>query len=210
MSGRIRLLWLILAVLFTAGAVLACFYAGLFGSIYNQPDGNPGETVSRFFNGLRNGDYNLAYSCLSDYATLGLEQQPETPAAQQVYEAIRRSYSYSLDGESVITGREATQNVTLRALNLRKTEDAVAARVGGILEEMVAVLPQSEVYDGNGGYLTSLTDSVYTEALSAVLQEDTSGLMEETPLQIRLKYTGGEWKIVTDRQMMNALVGGES
>ncbi len=209
MGGRIRLFWLILAVLFMAAAILACFYAGLFGSIYNQPGGNPGETVSRFFNGLRNGNYPLAYSCLSDYATLGLEQEPETAEAKLIYEAIRSSYSYSLNGESRISGREAEQDVTFSSLNLRKTEDAVAGRVDGILEEMVAVMPESEVYDGNGGYLTSLTDAVYAEALSAALQ-DTSGLTEETALVITLKYTGGEWKIVTDRALMNALVGGAS
>ena len=71
MSGKIRLFWLILAVLFAAAAGFACFYADLFGSIYNRPDGDPGETVSQFFVSVRNGNYISAYSCLSDYLTIG-------------------------------------------------------------------------------------------------------------------------------------------
>ena len=93
MSGRIRLFWLILAVLFAAAAGFACFYAGLFGSILIQPDGDPAETVTRFFTSLQNRDYDAAYACLNDYATLGLEKEPETAEAQRVYDAIRNSYA---------------------------------------------------------------------------------------------------------------------
>lgn len=209
MSGRIRLFWLIFAILFAAAAVFACFYAQLFGSILIRPEGDPSETVSRFLNGIRNGDYNGAYACLSDYASLGLEQEPVSQEAAQLYAALRRSYSYTIDGTAEINGLEAVQRITLHALNLHMTEDAVAQRVNGILEEMVAALPQSEVYDPNGGYLDTLTDAVYAEALQQSLQ-DTTSLCTDTPLAVHLKYTNGAWKIVTDRALMTALIGGES
>ena len=103
----------------------------------------------------------------------------------------------------------ATQKVTLRALNLRMTEDAAALQVNGILEGMVAALPQSEVYDPDGGYLTSFTDAVYGEALTQALQQ-TDTLCTESSLELHLKYTDGAWKIVADRALMTALTGGES
>ncbi len=209
MSGRIRLFWLIFAVLFAAAAMFACFYAQIFGSILIRPEGDPAETVSRFFNGLRNGDYRTAYACLSDYSSLGLELEPETAEAKQIYDALKRSYGYSIDGPSTVNGLDATQKVTLRALNLRMTRDAAAGLVNGILEEMVAALPQSEVYDPDGGYLTSLTDAVYGEALTQALQQ-ADALCTETNLELRLRYTDGAWKIVTDRTLMTALTGGES
>ena len=209
MKGRFNLFWLIFAVLFAAAAGFACFYAGLFGTIYNHPDGEPAETVILFFDSIRFRNYAQAYACLSDYTTLGLENEPESAEAKQVYEALRSSYSYTLDGSSSVNGREATQNVTLRSLNVRLTESAVQQMVNGILEKMVVELPQSEVYDGNGGYLTSLTDAVYAEALNQALQ-NTDALCTDTKLQIQLKYMDGMWKIVTDRSLMNALVGGEN
>ena len=89
------------------------------------------------------------------------------------------------------------------------TRDAAAGLVNGILEEMVAALPQSEVYDPDGGYLTSLTDAVYGEALTQALQQ-ADALCTETNLELRLRYTDGAWKIVTDRALMTALTGGES
>ena len=209
MKGRIRLFWLILAVVCSALAVFACLYAGLFGSIINRPEGNPADTVTQFFESIRYGNYPLAYSCLSDYSTLGLEQEPETPEAKAVYDALKKSYTWSLDGDCAVNGTEATQKLRLRALNIRRTEAAVASRVDPVLQEMLAEKPNSEIYDETGGYRSSLTDAVYTEALNRALA-DADSLCETTNLEIRLQYIDGSWKIITDRALMNALVGGQS
>ena len=209
MRGKFRLFWLILAVLFAGMAGVACFYAAMYGSIYNRPDADPAETVTRFFESIRARNYPEAYACLSDYASLGLEQEPESAEARAMYDALRNSYSYTLSGSSSVTGLEASQRVVLRALNLRMTENAVQQRVNGILEELVTTMPESEIYDGNGGYLTSFTDTIYKEALNQALQ-NTDTLCSDTQLLIQLKYMDGTWKIVTDRNLMTALIGGEN
>ena len=209
MRGRFRLFWLILAVLFAGMAGFACFFAAMYGSIYNRPDADPAETVTRFFDSVRARNYPEAYACLSDYASLGLETEPESADARAIYEALRNSYSYTLSGTSSVTGLEASQRVVLHALNLKMTESAVQQRVNGILEELVASMPENEVYDGNGGYLTSFTDAIYTEALNQALQ-NTDALCSDTQLLIQLKYMDGTWKIVTDRDLMTALIGAEN
>ena len=209
MRGRFRLFWLILAVLFAGMAGFACFFAMMYGSIYNRPDADPVETVTRFFDSVQAQNYPEAYACLSDYASLGLENEPESAEAKAMYDALRGSYSYTLSGGSTVTGLEASQRVVLRALNLRMTENAVQQQVNGILEEMVTAMPASEVYDGNGGYLTSFTDAIYREALNRALQ-NTDALCSDTQLLIQLKYMDGTWKIVTDRSLMTALIGGEN
>ena len=209
MRGRFRLFWLILAVLFAGMAGFACFFAVMYGSIYNRPDADPVETVTRFFDSVQARNYPEAYACLSDYASLGLENEPESAEAKAMYDALRGSYSYTLSGGSTVTGLEASQRVVLRVLNLRMTENAVQQQVNGILEEMVTAMPASEVYDGNGGYLTSFTDAIYREALNRALQ-NTDALCSDTQLLIQLKYMDGTWKIVTDRSLMTALIGGEN
>lgn len=209
MSGRIRLFWVFFTALFAALAVLACVYAGLFGSVYNQPEGDPTETVTWFFDSIRIGNYPSAYSCLSDYVTLGLEQEPETPEGRQLYDALKKTYQYSLMGDCSINGMDAVQTVNFRALNLRRTEDAVAELAKEIFEEQSAQQPPSDLYDENGTLLPSVTDSVYAAALTKVL-EHPDALCQETELEIRLQYMDGTWKIITDRALMNALVGGES
>ena len=209
MSGKIRLFWVLLTAMFTALAVIACVYAGLFGSMYNRPEGDPAETVTWFFDSIRIGNYPSAYSCLGDYVTLGLEREPETPEARQVYDALKKTYTWSLDGDCRVNGLEAVQPVSFRALNIRKTEDAVAKRANELFEQETADKPASEVYDETGAVLPSVTDRVYAMALEEALAYPDS-LCSETGLEIRLQYADGTWKIVTDRALMNALVGGES
>ena len=74
---------------------------------------------------------------------------------------------------------------------------------------MVSELPNSEIYDETGGYRSSLTDAVYAEALRQVLT-DPDPLCETVSLEIRLQYIDGTWKIITDRALTNALMGGQS
>lgn len=209
MSGRIRLFWLIIAVVLAAMAGFACLYAGLFGSVYNRPEGDPAETVARFFESVRVGNYPIAYSCLSDYSSLGLEQQPETPEAKALYTVLKQSYTWSPEGDARVSGTDATQKVQLRALNVQRVEAAVKARVDQVLQDMVSELPNSEIYDETGGYRSSLTDAVYAEALRQVLT-DPDPLCETVSLEIRLQYIDGTWKIITDRALTNALMGGQS
>ena len=208
MHGRIHFFWVILAVLCAAAALIACIYAGLFGQIYNQPGGSPQETVVRFFDSLKNGDYTAAYDCLGDYNTLGLETEPDSEEARQILQALRTSYGYTLKGECSVDGLNAEQTVHFRYLSIRKTEDAVASRVNTVLEEKIAELPQEEVYADGGGYQTGLTDLVYAETLSTVLR-NVDGVAAETDLEIHLQYLDGTWKIITDRSLMSALIGGE-
>ena len=209
MSGRIRLFWVVFTALFAALAVIACVYSSLFGSIYIRPEGDPAETVSWFFDSIRIGNYPSAYSCLSDYLSLGLEQEPETPEAKQLYDTLKKTYSWSLDGECSVNGLEAVQPVSFRALNIRRAEEVIAERAKEIFERETADLPVSEVYDENGALQQSVIDRVYAVALEEALAHPDA-LCSETALEIRLKYADGAWKIVTDRALMSALVGGES
>ncbi len=209
MNGRVRLFWLVLTALFAALAILACVYSHLFGSVWHEQKGDPAETVTRFFDSIRIGNYPSAYSCLSDYMTLGLETEPETPEAKQICAALKQSYRYTLNGECSVKDQEAVQGVSFRALNIRKTEEAVAKLAKDILAQKTTELPAAEVYDENGALRESVTDAVYREALDEALK-NPDFLCADTELDIRLIYTGGGWLIVTDKALMNALVGGES
>ncbi len=207
MSGGMRIFWLIFAVLFAALAVLGCVYAQLFGSAYIKPGGNPAETVTRFFDSVESRDYPTAYSCLSDYSSLGLEEETDSAEAAMLLEALHNSYRYTLKGDCRVSGLEAIQKVTFRYLNLQRTESAIAGKVNGILEEMAEGMQQSEIYDENGGYRKSLTDAVYAAALEQVLQ-DPDPLCAETELEVQLQYLNGTWLMNTDRSLMTALMGG--
>lgn len=207
MRGRVRAFWLIAAVMMLVIAAVACIYAFLFGSIWNRPGGDPQQTVVRFFDSLKAGDYPAMYDCLSDYSTLGLEEEPESAEAQMIYTALRQSYSYILKGDCYTEGMNASQKVNFRALSVRRVEDAVKAKVNETMEQLMAELEPGEIYGDDGGYRTEFTDLVYETALEQVLR-NPDPLCADSELEIRLQFTDGAWKMTADRALLNALTGG--
>ena len=91
-SGRINVGWAVLSVVLGSMAMLLCIVGMAAGTVYTRADGDPAETVSLFYDSVKKQDYVAAYSCLSDYSTLGLEKSPESEHAKRTYKALQDSY----------------------------------------------------------------------------------------------------------------------
>ena len=207
MSGKISKFWLTVAILLAVLAVGLCAFASIRGSIYIHPEGEPQETVVRFFDSLVEGDYPAAYACLSDYATLGLENEAASPESARVYEALRDSFDYTLVGPCQVDQLTASQTVEFRYLDVRALENAVAGKVDGILEDFVSERPRNEIYDENDRYLPELTDEVYATALEETL-EDAERFYVSVELPITLDYANDQWLMRTGAALLSAVTGG--
>ncbi len=209
MDGRIKKFWVGITILLMAAALILCVFASWRGSLYIKPSGNPQYTVTRFFDALLGGRYSQAYACLSDYTTLGLENEPASEEARQIYQALKDSYRYELIGKCEEQQMEATQRVSLRYLNVRRVESEISKRVNTVLALLVAEKPRDEVYDENNQYLPELTDEVYLRALEQVL-ESPEFYYSTAEFDVELSYMNGEWLMKTNQALFNALMGGES
>ena len=209
MEGRVKKFWIAITVLLIAAVVLLCIFAAWRGSLYIKPSGNPQYTVSNFFDALLDGKYQQAYDCLSDYTTLGLENEPESEEAKLVYQALKDSYSYELVGRCEENQMEAVQRVSFTYLNVKRVESEISKRVNTVLALLVAEKPRNEVYDANGQYLPELTDEVYLVALQQVL-ENPGFYYSTVEFDVELSYMDGQWLMKTNPSLFNALMGGES
>ena len=209
MEGRIKKFWVGLAVLLLAAALLLCMFASWRGSLYIKPSGNPQYTVTNFFDSLLAGQYSKAYACLSDYTTLGLENEPASEEARLVYQALKDSYECELIGRCEEKQLEAIQRVSLRYLDVKRVESEISKRVNTVLALLVAEKPRNEVYDEHDEYLPALTDEVYLRALEQVL-ESPEFYYSTAEFDVELSYMNGEWLMKTNQAMFNALMGGES
>ena len=170
MKKKIHPFWLALSVLLSVAALALCVIAGRGGVLYLQPNGEAQDTAAAFFNAVVAGDYPRAYACLSDYSGLGLENVPENETDRALCDALHQSYGFRLSGPCEVDRLTAVQPVELRYLDLKAVEREIAARVGGIAEELVAERPAPEIYDEEGAYLASFTDELYATALRQVLE----------------------------------------
>jgi len=209
MEGRVKKFWVAVTVLLLAAALLLCVYASWRGSLYIKPSGNPQYTVSSFFDSLLAGKYRDAYACLSDYTTLGLENEPASEEARLIYQALKDSYRYELVGKCREDQLHAVQTVSFRYLNVKRVESEISKRVNTVLAFLVAEKPRNEVYDENDQYLPELTDEVYLRALQQVL-ESPDFYYSTAEFDVELSYINGEWLMQTNQELFRAIMGGDA
>lgn len=209
MSGRINGFWAVLALLLAGAAMVLCLVGVKMGTVVAKPGGEPAETVSSFFAALCAGRYEEAYSYLDNYETLGLENSPADEESRMLYDALRKSYDYSLKGSCVVDRLNASQSVSFRFLNLSLIKKDAADRIDGMLMEIAESRPRSQVYDSEGNYLQSVTDEVYRKAITEALK-NSAGYYTSVEIGTELAYRDGRWVMSLPAGLMTALAGGEA
>jgi len=204
---RARFIGLFLALVLSAGAMLMAGAGTYFGTVYAKPDGDPRESVTRFFDAVCAGDYPAAYRELRDYSDLGLAEVPSSPAAQRACQALHESYSYTLAGDVKTDMLSAVQPVRLTYLDLQRLEEAVAGETQHQIERIVQTRSLSDVYDENRRYRPEVANEAYLAALNVVL-ENAERYYAEAAFDLSLAYTDSRWQIITSPALLRALAGG--
>ncbi len=205
--GKLSFGWGFFAVLALTAALLLCVAAPTLSEKLNRPEGDPRESVTGFFDALKAQDYEHAYGCLEGYSSLGLENEPEDAMARRVFEALRGSYSYILEGDCTVNGASGTQRVLLRHLDLGALHADLRYETEAVLTRKVQELSRAELYDENGAYRTEITTAAYEEAVET-LAERAEDYMHVSPLELELHYSAAEgWQIVVSPALTAALSG---
>ncbi|MBQ3374617.1 MAG: hypothetical protein IJG40_15945 [Oscillospiraceae bacterium] len=206
-SGKVNAFWAVLAIILTALALVLCITGSNFGTLYAKPGGDPGETVSTFLDAVLAEEYDTAYSCLSNYSSLGLELTPETEESRMLYDALKQSYGFTLRGTAEIDRLTARQTVALMHLNLKAVKNDAAERVEALLQELAEKRPHEQIFDENGKVLPAVSDEVYRTALAQAL--DTGNrYYTSSDIEIELEYVNGRWLIRAGESLLSALSGG--
>ena len=169
--------------------------------------GDPQAAVSAFFDALEECDYARACEKLAGVSSLGLEYAPETEDAAAIWHAMEENREYRLYGECRAVSGGAVQQIVYTTLDLRALGEAVKAATEAKVERLAAELPQSEIYDDEGGYLDSFTERAYREALEETLGH-AADYRTTVGLNVRLVRSGKDWLIEPDAALYGALTGG--
>ena len=204
---KINGFWGVIAVLVAGVALLLSIVGMTFGTLVAKPSGDPLETVNGFFNSLKDEDYEKAYSYLADYQSLGLENQAAGEIGASLQQALTDSYSFKLEGECVVEGLNASQSVQIRYLDFESFSSQLEQLTNENLQQIVADLPRNEIYDENDKYLPSVTDEAYSRAVNSLLSH-VEDYYKNTSVKLELNYHDGRWQLITNPQLLNALIGG--
>lgn len=204
---RTRKLWACIAIILCAAAASLCVLASSTGTVFARPKGDPQQTVNSFFEALTVGDYERAYSHISGYSSLGLENTPSDAVSKTVYDALKASYKYELLGSCTVEKLSASQKINFVYLNLPSVQDDVEALCIDKLEALVMERPRAEIYDENKNFLPEITEEAFSLAVDELLKSADKYCVAEN-LQINLEYKEDQWFIIPDANLIYALSGG--
>ena len=200
--------WAALGVACAALSLLLCVFApGIKPTIkVADPEGDPRDSDSAFLDALVEGDYPEAYAYLYDYASLGLEKDPEGEGARLMAQALRNSYGYELFGECELDGQSARQQVLLDVLDLTAIQADLKTATEAEVARMNEELSEKELLDDNGQFRKEITDAAYLKALQEVLAYPDR-YKTSVGVELELIYTQDGWKVQTNNQLLYALSG---
>ena len=139
--------------------------------------------------------------------SFGVDSLPEDPVSLMFWNAFQESLSYTLEGELYTTREGLAQKVRVTGLDFSSVTATLRERSQHLLEQRVAnAEDMSEIYDENNEYREELVMSVLYEAAQAALAEDAE--YPEKEIIVNVIYRQGQWWIVADDALLDAVSGG--
>ena len=185
MKPKINRIWGYITVALLLLTLILCGVGAKRGVLLIFTGAKPEETAKTFFDCIVTGNYEGADACLDNYKSLGLDKLAESKEGA----ALLNSYAYTLVDDPVRKGDTAVQTVQLRYLDLKALEKALAT-------------PETVITLSDG-----TTRPVYYELRE--LLEKPEQYYSTAELQLKLRYSEGQWRVVADENLLSALAGGK-
>lgn len=158
-------------------------------------------------NSLCRGDFDGVSERLLGNPDLGLDREPAEEVGVLIWDSYLDSLSYELDGTCYATSSGLAQNVKLTCMDIASVTASLRERSHALLEERLETTKNtSEIYDENNEYREDFVMNVLRDAAVEALEEDAE---ENTvDLTLHLTYQDGQWWVVADSQLLDAISGG--
>lgn len=207
---KIRLPAVLFAVLGTVLAALTVWIS--LSAAHMQPvllnsSGQVRERADYMMRKFCEGDYAEAGSCLYGNPNMGSGAETESETGRLIWAAFVDSLSYELTGECYASDSGVSQNVRLHRLEIPSVTENLKDRAQTMLTERVkSAEDMSEVYDDDNNYREDFVMAALEDAARQAIAEDARFVEEE--LTLNLVYEQGQWWVLPDQALLNAISGG--
>ncbi len=168
---------------------------------------DPSAVAVDFMSLALSGESSEAEKLLLGSSKLGLDSKPQDALGSMLYEALLDSFSYELKGDCIRESIDASQSFTVTYLDLPSItalqQEATNARLAQYVDEAQRA---EDVLAEDGSYLPEVAMAALEE-VTAELLEGAQSHYVQTELTLRLRYSGGEWKVIADEALFSILSG---
>lgn len=158
-------------------------------------------------NEICEGNFDAASKRLLGTPDLGVNRKAQDEAGVMIWDAFVDSLSYDMVGTCYVTDDGLAQNVVLTCLDVTSVTANLHQRTQALLEQRVnEAVNTSHIYDENHEYREEFVMEVLREALEAAMKEDAREMTVE--LTLNMVYRDGQWWVVSDSALLDAISGG--
>ena len=197
----------LLGVLIAVGTILLCLQSLDREPMLLKAPAAAASRVEEMFQAVCCDDYTAVSALM--YGTPDLDSSVESGdgVSDLIWNAFVDSIGYKLDGDCYATESGLAQNVNMSYLDISSVTAGLQERCRNLLLQRIESAEEmDEIYDENNEYRQDVVDAIVSAATRAALSEDARYV--ETQLTIQLVYSRGQWWVLADDALMQAISGG--
>lgn len=190
-----------------AAAVCLSFTSLNASPVLLSPPDEAEAQVTAMMDAVCQADYDRASEYLYGTPALGVDREAADEVGALLWDAYTDSISYELVGDCYATDNGLAQNVKITSLDVTTVTAVLRERSQTLLEERVAEAKDTkEIYDEDNEYREEFVMDVLYDAAEEALEQDASEMT--VALTLNLTYQDGQWWIVADNELLDAISGG--
>ena len=196
-----------LGCLVMAGSVVLCLSSLKAPVKMDQIPQGAENCTEKLVQALNDGEYAAAGECIYGQPELGMEGQPAGEVGALIWAAFEDSLSVTFKGECYATDGGIFRDVTVTSLETASVAENLQTRAHTLLSARVEnAQDMAELYDSENNFREDLVNSVLLEAVEQAIAEDARVATRD--LTLTLICRDGQWWVVADQQLLQALSGG--
>ena len=147
------------------------------------------------------GDFTAASAYLYGQVDLGASREPGDDLGKLIWDAFEDSMTYEFIGDCYATTTGVARDLWITTLDLASVNLNLSQRVVELAEAS-----EESIYDQDGNIQQDLLNQLLLEALAEAIDQDSSSVTRK--VQLNLVYQNGQWWVVPDAALLQAISGG--
>ncbi len=200
------LVFAVLGTLLTAAVMLICLSQRQAAPKMLLRTQDASQCAEQMLTKICAGDYTGAAAYLYGKPILGSEQSRSDQVSQQIWDAFIGSLRFELVGEVYATVSGVAQDIKLESLDIPSVTGGLKELAPEMLVERAEnAEDMSEIYTDNREYRDDFTALLLHDAAAQAI---AAGKTDQQELTLNLIYSEGQWWVLPDQALLNAISGG--
>lgn len=165
------------------------------------------DRAEKLLDCIEAGDYAGASEVLYGQPNLGVDREPGDEVGKMVWSAFLDSLSCETKGKCYASDKGLACDAVVTGLDITTVMETLTERTHTLLTQRIEqATDMEELYDEENNFRQELVNQVLHQAVELAIRED--GELVSRDVTLELVYQDGQWWVVPDRALLQAISGG--